>query len=483
MTILDIISIFVVVANLSLGFFVWWKGKNKKPNVYFFLLMIATSGWILFNWLDGVIKQYSIAAFNLKILFFFPVLIVFFFVNLVINFPNTLKIKKSIKVLIFLVSFFFSIISLTDLVAKDVIIRLGVPINDIVYGSLYKMYGFYLITYFIIGFYLLFKQKSISTGIEKIKTKYLIFSFIIATIFGLFTNLIYPILFTHGIESDKAIISPYGPLVTIVIAILMTYTIIRYRFMDIRVVIKKGFIHFLSLAIILFFYIYLLIISKSYFEKQYSWSEQTTTIVLIVIIAFTVEPLRRLLVKIIDNVFYSKHNNQLEKARQLRTIMSSSLQFDQLLKRITIELINYLNVNTIQFIWQNKKTGQLENYYPDDKKITFTPSSPLFQYLRNYPKILIIEEIPYIIEEEENGETQILKDIYEEMKYLKVGLMLPIGEKGELIGLLLFGNKDNNEAFTSDNIQYLNRLQPQMTGAIANALLYKQAVERIGKIK
>jgi len=63
-----------------------------------------------------------------------------------------------------------------------------------------------------------------------------------------------------------------------------------------------------------------------------------------------------------------------------------------------------------------------------------------------------------------------------------VACFLTIREKGELVGAFFFGQKKKKEAFTSDNVEYLSRMQFPMTNAIANALLYKQAVERIGKL-
>ena len=92
------------------------------------------------------------------------------------------------------------------------------------------------------------------------------------------------------------------------------------------------------------------------------------------------------------------------------------------------------------------------------------------------------EEIPYLIEEQGNGEREVLQSVEKKLKALNVGLVLPIGEKGELVGAFFFGQKKKKEAFTSDNVEYLTRMQFPMTNAIANALLYKQAVERISKL-
>jgi len=87
-----------------------------------------------------------------------------------------------------------------------------------------------------------------------------------------------------------------------------------------------------------------------------------------------------------------------------------------------------------------------------------------------------------MIEEVSNDEKEILKKIEQKLKELNVGLVWPIEEKGELAGAFFLSQKIKKEAFTSDNVQYLSNLHIQMTGAVANALLYKQAVERIGKV-
>ena len=62
-------------------------------------------------------------------------------------------------------------------------------------------------------------------------------------------------------------------------------------------------------------------------------------------------------------------------------------------------------------------------------------------------------------------------------------MVVPIGESGELFGLFVFGQKERSKAFTEDNIRYIKALQPQLTGAIANALMYKMAMERIQRMQ
>jgi len=126
------------------------------------------------------------------------------------------------------------------------------------------------------------------------------------------------------------------------------------------------------------------------------------------VIVLTIEPLRRFLFRIVNKAFYSKQKNVSEEAKKLRVVLSSLIQFDQLVKKVRTEFQNFLEVLEIQFIWFNKQTGKLENYYKEDNKVSFSPTDPVFQYLQSNPEILVTEEIPYLIEEQGNGERELL---------------------------------------------------------------------------
>ena len=139
-------------------------------------------------------------------------------------------------------------------------------------------------------------------------------------------------------------------------------------------------------------------------------------------------------------------------------------------------------MNNIQCLWHDKKSGSLINIDKNGNQISLSTSDAIYHYLRDNPLIIVTEEIPYLIDDVGQGDTFVLRGIESKLKEMDIGLVWPIGEPGELIGLFLFSKKAKKEAFTTDNIEYLSNLHPQMIGAIANALLYKQAVERIGKV-
>lgn len=473
---LDIISIFVVLANLSLGTFVWWKGKKKKANILFFLLMIAVSLWSIANYLALQDFNSNTILFWVRVVMAMAVIQCVAFLMFIRSFIKLeIHIKKVWLIIYLILCVSTIIVVFSSLLFSDIKFENDHRIPVVAPGILL----FLIITVgsLVGGFVLLMRQYTVGTGIIKMQTRYILFGAAIMFILLLVFNFGFVVLL-----KNSNFVS-FGPLFILPFTVLTSYAVLRYRLMDIRIVLHKGVVHFISIAIILFLYIYLLFFVQRFLVDQHQWNERSSLIILVLLIALAIEPLRRFLFKVVDKVFYSKQKNAREEAKKLRLALSSSMQFDQLVKKVRAELQSYLDTQTVQFLWNNKRSGRLENYYKDETPVSFSPTDPLFHYLQEHPDVLITEEIPYMVEEASSGDREILLKISENLKKIDVGLVCPIGEKGELVGAFFFGPKARKEAFTSDNVQYLAGLQFSLTGAMANALLYKQAVERIARLQ
>ena len=476
MSLLDIISIFVVLANLSLGLFVWLKGRKKKTNIWFFVLTIGVSLWPIANYLSLQDFDKNTVLFWMRVVMSLAVMQGMFFLFFIISFTKQkIQIKNRLYIYYLIVVILTIIISFSPLLFSDVKFENNNRIPVVSSGLLL----FVLVSIGSIagGLTLLLRYYNKEVGITKLQSKYILI--------GVFVMFILLIIFNFGLVVVFHISSfvNLGPLFILPFTILTSYAILKYRLMDIRVVVRKGVVHFISIAIILFLFVYLLFFIQRFLVDQYQWNEQSSLIILVLFIALTIEPLRQFLSTVVDKVFYSKQKNTREQAKRLKLVLLSSLKFDQLINKVKTELQFFLEVKDIQFIWHNRQSGNLENYFQDDKKVSFGPTDALFHYLREHPDILVTEEIPYMMEEASNGEKEMLRTIEKKLKELNVGLVWPIGEKGELIGAFFLSQKAKKEAFTSDNVRYLSEMQFPMTNAIANALLYKQAVERIVHLK
>lgn len=465
-----IIYLIVIFFNLFISLFVLLKSKQQKIKTTYFILVFILNGWILNNYLSYFVNDFEIIQLTVHLAYLFGALIGPCFLLFCLYFPAKSKITNLYKFLIFFPPLVFSYLSFTDLFIKEHTLILNEPALP-VYGDYLYIYGIYILFYLFLCFRLLFIKYRKSLPIEKFKILYIILSFFIASFIGVLVDLIFP----YFIENSR---SYWGSLGTIFISIAFAYSILKYRLLDIKIVLKKSLLHFTSVVILFFIYFYILFGLKDALVENSGWSEQTALVLVILVIVLTIEPLRKFILKIIDKLFYSENKEIIKQTEKLELALNSTTQFDKLINTIEDSLQAYLNTSRVNFIWLNKQTGKLESY-KDEQNITLDTTGSVFQYLKSNPKVLVAEEIPYMLEEMTNGEKELLADVEKKLKSLKVAMVLPIGEKGELVGAFLFDKKIKNEAFTSEDINYVNDLQPQMTSTIANAIFYKQAVDRI----
>ncbi|MDD5039979.1 MAG: histidine kinase N-terminal 7TM domain-containing protein [Patescibacteria group bacterium] len=470
---IEVLKVFewiVAIVNFGVAFIVLFKAKQRAIKWTFFLLVMVLNGWLITNYLSYLVNtSQNFALLCGRMAFMFGALIAPTFIIFVLLFPTKSKFKLWQLLVLLVPSLVITISSLGPYFAKDQII-VGKEYSIPVYGDYQSVFAMYTLVYVSFAYLLLIRKYRKSISIDRAKLKYIVFGFGPAIVIGFIADLVMPII-------DKNHPNFWGPLGTIFISVSFAYSILKYRLMDINLVIRKGVSNFISIALILFLYFYILIFSQRYFVKQFGWSDQTTTLLLVFAIVLTIEPLRRLILKAVDKVFYSNRPDVKDEIREMRNALSSGFQLDRLVNTIRSRFGDFFSVGTIDFFVMNASTGVFEKGHGGANRIA--QDDVLIQYLRANPRLLITEEIPYLIEEQVNGQREVLRKVGDRLNSMKVAMALPIGERDNLLGVFLFGEKKGGEAFTADNVSYLTRLQPQMTSAIGNAILYEQAIGRI----
>ncbi len=436
-----------------------------------FVLAIILDAWLAANYFAYFTGSEEVTAIFGRGSFLVGALIVPAFIVFSVYFPYKTKFRLIYKILVIGPPIVIVWMSTQNFFLKDQIISedgFGTPI----YGDQHYIFSLYILLYLFIAFWELGKKYTRSRPIERVKLRYIIIGFAAASFIGVLADLVMP----YVIENSR---SYWGSLGTILISISFAYAILRYRLLDIRIVIREGFVHFITLAIVLSLYVYLLFLSRDFVTGEYGWDEQTTTIALVLIIAITFEPLRRIVFRFIHSIFVSREKNAKDEVKRMRLLLSTNVQFDSLIEKSLGSLQSFFSVKNGNFMYRDPATQQMKSV--DTAGPRLDASGTTYNHLVHQPEILVTEEIPYRLEEVAGDERARLEKIQGELQKVGIGMVVPIGEPGELFGLFVFGQKEKSEAYTADNIQYIKSLQPQMTGAIANALMYKQAMERISR--
>ncbi len=454
------------VVNTILAILISQKARTKNQK-YFAAVTFLISFWVFSNFFYNLFPRYPMVNLSYAV----GALVVIAILAWAMQYTRVpFTVAKKLLLLLALVVPVASVFIKNAVIISDDIERVSYGYN-VHEGSYFFIFAVPVVIALLTIIMVLTRSLRQSNGLKKLQTAYVLLGLGVPAVLIIIIDFILPYL---GIDT----LASFDSILTLLFVIFVSYAIFRYRFVDIRIALSRSAVHFITLAFTLSLYVYLLLLSRDFVTGEYGWSEQTTTIVLVLIIALTFEPLRRSVFHFIHEIFVSREKNAQEEARKMRLLLSTNVQFDSLIEKSLHALQSFFGVSDSNFMYRDPATQEMRAVRNDKTKLPTDGST--YAYLVHSPEIIITEEIPYRLEEAAGGTREQLEKIKSELQQHGIGMVVPIGEPGELFGLFVFGQKEKSEAYTADNIQYIKALQPHMTGAIANALMYKQAMARIG---
>ena len=316
--------------------------------------------------------------------------------------------------------------------------------NSVILGPVYIIWGIYLAIIYNYGLFILAKKLIISKGFDRVQIKYILIAGILPMIVGIVPNIIIPLFGNYRYIF-------IGPFASIVMALIITYAILKHRLMDIRFVIARSVSYTLLLILIGIFY------AGGLFAVSILWTKEVTTVsglffstLLAVIISFSFQPLRLFLEKITDEVFYKGHYDSQELLHSFSQIMATTLTLKDLTNKLTDAINTQMRTSRGLFIIEN---------LDQESKIDITKEQ--IRQLQSNDTIIVFEEIP-------EGE------IKELMRKNEISLIFPLSTKEKHIGLLILGEKMSGEIFFEQDIRVLEIAGPEFAIALQNAQRFEE---------
>lgn len=443
-------------ANLILGFIVWFPSRRKERNIVFLIFSSSIAFWSF-----GLAMFYSTlypaqSLFWAKILYLAGSMIAVSLSYFSFIFPiKTHTDKKELIQLIHLASVaLIMILTLnTDYVLQDILIA---EQKGLIFGSGYLIWVIHFCGFMAAAFYNLFSQLKKSKGIQVIQLRYILIGTFSAALFGGATNVILP---SFGIFTLFNI----GPLMTIGMAAIIAYAIIKHRFMDIRFIVARTVSFGLLIALIAFVYSLLMVFLFSVFTGL-NLDNMTLSIsaILVLIMGFTIQPLRRVIEKMTDSILYKDRYDSGKLLYNLALRMSSTIELKELLHLLLQNLISELRVSHgTFFLVEDQKISEVV-HEGINAKVVYSEYNILTLIHEN--RMLLYDELP----------PGILNEIMNKSDY---AIVLPLYNRSEAIGILALGNKLSGEMYTVSDVQVLETFAPEAAVAIANAKAYKKITQ------
>jgi len=449
-----IILAMAVLANVSLGLLVFLKNPKSSTGRRFLFLTIAIALWAIVNYISIHPPAGSQLLTIRLVLFSASILNLAVFLTFrVFPFAKAPKDKLVLPSILFTV--FVAGLTLTPMVFSHLQVSstgsaTPVPAPGI---ALFLLQTLALLGGAIVTLVLRYR---VSRQRVRQQFKYVIYGLTVSFSLIILTNFIL-VAFFH-ITS----LLPFGAAYTLFFSISVTYSVVRQRLFDIRLVLAKVVAYLLLLVTFAGVYtaVAFTIVSVLFPETRASVSTSALSAGLAIIFALTFQPLRRFFEKITSRVFYRERYDSQEVLNELSKILVSELDLNRMMKRALTALCEQLHIQFGQIVvFNNGRVYRIEHYGPLPKRLMIAPE--LAQLSRS---MLIADEL-------HSGESKSIMDGH------GIRVSMQLHTRGELVGYLLLGDKLSGDIYSSQDIELLEIIGKELAVAIQNAKAYAEIEE------
>jgi len=273
----------------------------------------------------------------------------------------------------------------------------------------------------------------------------------------------------------------YSIFTFIAVPLSFAYSILRYKVIDVKFIIRKGLKHsFISFGIgegfgLLEFIPFVIII--------YLFSTSGITLinvgitVIITVFEFLIRKyrLKTKALNLIDKKFYRERYDAVSILTELSQELNSVHELRQLQEIIVTKIEKSFHPRTISFFIPD--TGR-NNYLltlpaESGKNLSFSEDSVFIQ------KLIDIKQ-PFIIYPDNPGDSYaaLFKEYITILKSLSANVLVPFFSGNRLVGIMVLGEKLSEEPYVRDDITLLSALSSQIATSIENAFLLEELASK-----
>ena len=382
--------------------------------------------------------------------------VVFYHFTLVLTETNNQKEKLYFG---YISAFALLVCNYSGLIMKDVYSE-----NNVIYytlGPVATAMAFWSLCYLLLAFINII-QKVKSNKIPFVRVKYIMYGLTLVIAGGL-ANL-FPSLGKYPLDIASNTVN----------ALFIAYSIYRYRFLEIKLIVKRGIVYSVYTVILSGVYIIAIFTVQQVISKLMGYTTMTITLFMAVLLAMIFQPIKNVLQHWIDRIFYREKLSHQSILKDFSRIINNVLDLDELTDSL-IEAVNQgMQPHIISLVLRKSKDeyGMFRSTLQGKglKDIKYTRNHPIVQWFAQGKAFLTIDDIEsapsfaglWSMEK---------KQLYE----LKTQLIVPMWLREQLIGFLILSEKKGGESYSQEEMDLLYTLVNNAAVVIENAKMYEEA--------
>jgi diguanylate cyclase (GGDEF)-like protein/putative nucleotidyltransferase with HDIG domain len=265
-------------------------------------------------------------------------------------------------------------------------------------------------------------------------------------------------------------------------ALFIAYSIYRYKFLEINLVVRKGLAYSLYTIVLTGIYIITVFVLQQVLINILNLGNSTSivpTLITAVVLALLFQPVKNWIQHWIDRIFYREKMNNQKLLRDFSKVINNELDLDEITESVLNTVIEGLQPKRVSLMLKNEN----EEYclYKGVHKeaaqqvVICKNTNPVVQWFEQGNSLLTIGEI------ENSALFTSLWHVERKLFYdLDTELIAPIRLREQIIGMIVLSEKKGGEPYSQEEIDLLYTLMNNAAVVIENAQLYvaarKQAI-------
>lgn len=326
-----------------------------------------------------------------------------------------------------------------------------------------------------------YRKESIS-NLYRLQLKYVLIGSVIPANLAFIANLLLPF---YQIFSFIWL----GPFFTLIMVISITYAIIKYRLMNVRLVITRSLLFSILVLALSFLFTAAMFLASFLLNTIDKSALILANTAIAAVIVLCLRPLRNFLAKTTDKILLKEVDYQ-EATQKFTSLISHILERDELFLTVAHELKSELNLKEVEILFCGDKIQAPTFYHSNKYSIkSESPLSPIDREnqspAKEYGKIIqFFTENPSIkVREEEERKLEDLKpseyrsqllNIVKTLEQRDIAVVVPVRQENTVKALIFLGDKVSGDIFDNRDIRLLTTLRSQLASALEKSNLYAE---------
>ena len=461
---MNIFAIFAFINFLTssaLGVFVFFKNKKRHVNVSFSIFTLSIAVWSFGYFIWQISNTATGALFWSRFLMAGAIFTSLTYLHFTLVLVNAYEKRKTFIRLSYILSILFLLADLTPNFVNHVEPILGFKFWPMP-GPLFPLFLVFWLFYAVTAIVVMANYFVHSKGVLKSQLRYILY----ATVIGYIGSV------TNFLLWYKIPVLPVGNIAISVYVLVVTYAIIRYRLMDIRVMWRHVFMYFGLSAFLYGLFFFLVWIYQSLFGTVFTRSVYIVSIFVSPFIVFVIYRVIHSLERLANAYLFTKLYSYRETILHIAEELSHSTDIEIIADTI-VDTLSAIGIDHVAIVDIDEKTGtigkldKLSGFNESEIK-ELTQCHRLVEYLDSNRKPLVKDEVNLFSVSARDGE------LVNSLNSIGISLCLPLIANKELTGIIVLGTKSSGNAYNNEDLELLNILSYQAGIAIENARLYKE---------